>query len=489
MPVRKRLRHWAKLRTPRDGAVMSLATLQHKPTRADFSALLRLAGPLVLIQVGTMFMGVVDTVMVGQVSPAALASVALGNMYFFAISIFGMGVLFALDPIIAQALGAHDELAVRRGLQRGLVLSLILTVPVTLALLTVRPVLEFVGQPAEVIPDAAGYVYRNALSVWPFYVFVALRQTLQAHHKILPIGVTIVVANLVNVALNYAWIFGHFGFPAMGVLGSAWATAVSRWLMAAMLLAFGWRTLKPYISHVAPNLLDVKPLMRMLKLGLPIGAQMMLEGGAFNIIALLMGWLGVVQVAAHQIALNLASLTFMVPLGVSSAAAVIVGHAVGRGDAEGVRRSTIASLVVGAGFMLCTGVLLVSAPAQLAGMYTPDVTVVALAALLLPIAGVFQVFDGLQVVAIGLLRGLGDTRMPMIVNVVGFWCIGIPVSLWLGFGLDYGAQGLWWGLVVGLVIVAVFLILRVRQREQHDLERIMIDEHARVPPRDAPLID
>jgi MATE family multidrug resistance protein len=218
--------------------------------------------------------------------------------------------------------------------------------------------------------------------------------------------------------------------------------------------------------------------MRMLKLGLPIGAQMMLEGGAFNVMALLMGWLGVAQVAAHQIALNLASLAFMVPLGVSSAAAVIVGHAVGRGDPGGVRRATIASLAVGAAFMLCTGALFIGVPEMLAGLYTRDAAVLALAAMLLPLAGLFQVFDGLQVVAIGLLRGLGDTRMPMFINIFGFWCVGIPVSLWLGFGLDYGAVGLWWGLVVGLVIVAVFLVARVRQRELHGLERIIIDSPA-----------
>jgi MATE family multidrug resistance protein len=468
---------------------MSLFELEHKPTRADFSALLRLAGPLVLIQVGSMLMGVVDTIMVGRVSPAALASVALGHMYYFAIAIFGMGVLFALDPIVAQGLGARDELAVRRGLQRGLVLATLLTVPITLVLMTVEPVLRLVNQPPEVIPEAAGFVHRNALSVWPFYVFVVLRQTLQAHHRVLPIGITVVIANLVNVGLNYMWIYGHFGFPAMGVLGSAWATVVSRWLMAALVLALGWRTLQPYLRERAPNLLDAQPLLRMMKLGGPIGVQMMLEGGAFNVMALLMGWLGVMQVAAHQIALNLASLAFMVPLGVSSAAAVIVGHAVGRGDAEGVRRATVASLTVGAGFMLCTGALFIFAPEPLAGLYTPDAAVLALAALLLPLAGLFQVFDGLQVVAIGLLRGLGDTRMPMIVNVIGFWCIGMPVSLWLGFGLDYGAVGLWWGLVVGLVIVAVFLIARVRQREKHGLERIIIDEHAKAALRTEPIVD
>jgi MATE family multidrug resistance protein len=468
---------------------MSFFALEHKPTRADFSGLLRLAGPLVLIQVGSMMMGVVDTIMVGRVSPAALASVALGHMYFFAISIFGMGVLFALDPIVAQGLGARDELAVRRGLQRGLVLAALLTIPITLVLLTAEPVLRLVNQPPEVIPDAAGFVHRNALSVLPFYVFVVLRQTLQAHHRVLPIFITVVIANLVNVGLNYVWIYGHLGFPAMGVLGSAWATMVSRWLMAALILALGWRTLRPYLREVAPNLLDARPLLRMLKLGAPIGAQMVLEGGAFNVMALLMGWLGVVQVAAHQIALNLASLAFMVPLGVSSAAAIIVGHAVGRGDPEGVRRATVASLAVGAGVMLCTGGLFILAPEPLAGLYTRDAVVLGLAALLLPIAGLFQVFDGVQVVAIGLLRGLGDTRMPMVINVIGFWCIGMPVSLWLGFGLDYGAVGLWWGLVVGLIIVAAFLIARVRQREKHGLARIMIDEHAKAVLRTDPTVD
>jgi MATE family multidrug resistance protein len=451
----------------------------NKPTRADFRALLSLAGPIVLIQVGSMLMGVVDTIMVGRVSPQALASAALGNMYYFAFSIFGMGVLFALDPVVAQALGARDDLAVQRGVQRGLVLALLLSVPISLLMLTAGPVLTLANQPAEVIPDAAGFVYRNALSVWPFYVFVVLRQTLQAHHRVLPIGITVVVANLVNVGLNYIWIYGELGFPAMGVIGSAWATVVSRWLMAILLILLGWRTLGKHLRTAAPNLLDLQPLWRMFKLGLPIGGQMMLEGGAFNMTALLMGWLGVAQVAAHQIALNLASLAFMVPLGVASAAAVIVGHAVGRGDPGGVRRSTIASLTVGAAFMLCTAALFIGVPELLADLYSRDAAVLAMAVLLLPLAGLFQVFDGLQVVALGLLRGLGDTRMPMVINLIGFWCIGIPVGLWLAFGLDLGAVGLWWGLVVGLVIVAVLLIARIQQREKHGLERIIIDEHAR----------
>jgi len=458
---------------------MAAARVQHSPMRAELPALLRLAAPIVLIQVGVMLMGVVDTIMVGRVSPVALAAAALGNQYFFAITVFGMGVLMALDPIIAQALGARDALAVTRGLQRAALLSVVIAIPVSLLMLLIEPVLTLVAQPVEVIPDAAGYVYRIIPSIWPFYAFIVLRQTLQAHRRTGPIVVTIIAANLLNAGLNYLWVFGHWGFAATGVLGSAWATTVSRWFMAAMLLALGWRDVRPYLERCAPNLLDPRPIARMLWLGSPIGAQMVLEVGTFSTVALLMGWLGVTQVAAHQVALNLASLTFMVPLGVSGAAAVIVGHAVGQGDVAGVRRATRAALVVGAGFMAGMALLLIGAPGLLARAYTSDPAVLALAVLLLPIAGVFQVFDGLQVVSIGLLRGLGDTQVPVIANIVGFWCIGIPVSLWLGFGAGYGAVGLWWGLVVGLVMVATFLIWRVKQRESRDLARIIIDEQAR----------
>jgi MATE family multidrug resistance protein len=431
-----------------------------------------------------MSLGVVDTIMVGHVSATALAAVALGNLYTFGLLIFGLGVLLALDPIVAQALGAEDEVAVQRGLQRGLLLSFILTIPTSLLILAVDPVLTLAQQPAEVIPYAAGYVYRVAPSVWPFFAFIALRQTLQAHHRTRPIVITILIANLANVFLNYAWIFGKFGFPELGVLGSAWATTVGRWLMAALVLALGWKHLSPYLRGLAPRVFQLEPLGRMLRLGAPIGVQMLFEWGAFAAIGLLMGSLGVIQMAAHQVALNLASLTFMVPLGVSSAAAVIVGHAVGREDAAGVRRSSLAALIVGAGFMSITAIVFVTIPALLAGIYTTNVDIIRLAVLLLPIAGVFQVFDGTQVVCLGILRGLGDMRGPMIISTLGFWCLGMPVSVWLAFGRDLGAPGLWWGLVAGLAVVAIVLALRVRHREHYSLERIIIDEYDKSHPVD-----
>ncbi|MFO7286195.1 MAG: MATE family efflux transporter [Gammaproteobacteria bacterium] len=457
----------------------------HKPKAADFRELVRLAAPIVLIQIGMMLMGVVDTMMVGRVSAVALAAVALANLYSFGLMIFGMGALMALDPIVSQALGARDEIAVSRGVQRGFLLATLLTVPISLTLLTVEPALRLAGQPEEVIPYAAGYVQRTLAGVWPFYVFVVVRQTLQAHRRTAPIVVTIVVANLVNAALNYAMIFGKLGFPAMGVFGSAWATLISRWLMAVMLLALGWPHLGAYLRRLAPGLLEPVPILRMLRLGAPIGAQMMFEFGAFALVALLMGRLGVVQVAAHQVAINLASLAFMVPVGIGSAAAVIVGHAVGRQDPDGVRRATAAALYVGAAFMTATGALFIGLPEPLARLYTDERDVLALAAILLPIAGVFQIFDGLQVVAVGLLRGLGDTRVPMLLHMIAFWVIAIPLSIFFAFALELGAPGLWWGLVAGLAAVAVLLVLRVRSRERRELVRIEIDERTPSERRDA----
>jgi MATE family multidrug resistance protein len=345
-------------------------------------------------------------------------------------------------------------------------------------LLAAEPALTLLQQPSEVVPLAAGYVFRVLPSIWPFFAFVVLRQTLQAHHLTWPVVLTLIAANLINAGLNYLWIYGNLGFPELGVLGSAWATTVSRWIMAGLMLALGWRYLGRYLTGLGRAVFAPEPLLRMLKVGAPIGIQMLLEFGAFATIALLMGWLGVVQVAAHQVAINLASQTFMVAVGISSAAAVVVGHAVGRGDQEGVLRSSIAALALGAGFMTVTALTFVSIPAGLARIYTDEAEVLALAVLLIPIAGVFQVFDGLQAVALGVLRGLGDTRVPMLVSIVGFWCFGMPVSLWLAFGLDHGATGLWWGLVVGLALVATVLVIRIKVREGRKIQRLTIDEHA-----------
>ncbi len=448
------------------------------PTRTELRALLALAVPVVVVQVGMMFMGVVDTLMVGHLSPAALAAVALGNLYFFAVVIFGMGVLMALDPVIAQAVGAMDDPAIARGVQRGLLLAAGLSLPAMALLWPAGPALVALRQPAEVVPLATTYVRLMIPGVLPFLAFTVFRQALQSMGRMRPIVVTIVAANLLNALLNWTLIYGHLGAPALGVAGSAWATTISRWAMALLVIGLGWPALHHHLLPIRPEVFHVKPLGRMLRLGAPIGAQLELEYSAFGLTGVVMGWLGTNQMAGHQIALNLASLTYMVPLGVSASAAVLVGQEVGRGNAAGARRAAGSALVVGTAFMAAMGSVMLLAPRLLASAYTDAAAVLAVASALIPLAGVFQVFDGIQVVAGGILRGLGDTRSPMIINAIGFWLVGIPAGLLLGLRAGMGAPGLWWGLVCGLASVAVILLGRVRRRFRGRIGRVVIDDHA-----------
>jgi len=445
------------------------------PQAADLRALLTLAVPVIVVQVGLMTMGVVDSIMVGHVSPEALAAVALGNVYVFGASIFGMGTLMALDPVVAHAAGAGDQEGIARGLQRGLILAAILCVPASLLLWPAPTVLAWLKQPAEVVPLAGAYAQICIPGTIGLFVFTVFRQTLQALHGMRPIVIAIVFGNLANVGLNWVLIFGHFGFPAMGAIGAAWATTVCRLLLLLALPALAWPLIRPHLRPFRRAALELGPLGRLFLIGAPIGVQHQLEYGVFAIVGLLMGTMGTPQVAGHQVALNLASLTFMVPLGLSAAAAVVVGHGVGRGDREATSRATRAALYSSAVFMGVTGIVFMTLPGPLARIYTsaPEVLTVAMA--LLPLAGVFQVFDGIQVTSIGILRGFGDTRTPMITGILGFWLLGLPVSLLLGLRLGYGPEGLWWGLVLGLIIVAAFLLWRVRRRLHEPLRRVTLD--------------
>ena len=439
--------------------------------------MLRLAVPVVIVQVGMMAMGVVDTIMVGHVSAQALAAVALGNLYFFSLAVFAMGTLMVLDPVVAQAVGARDGPAIARAVQRGVLLAALLTVPAALLLTAAAPLFTLARQPADVVPLAAAYALTSVPGTFPFLLFIVFRQSLQAMGRTAPIVAAIVVANLANVALNWVLIFGHLGFPAMGVVGSAWATSISRALLVGVLWLAARRDLAPLLFPLRREVWQLPPLVRMLRLGLPIGAQHVLEFGAFALVALMMGWLGTRQMAGHQIAINLAALTFMVPLGVGDAASVLVGQSVGRGDSGGTRGAARAALASGAGFMAVTAGLFLLFPQPLARLYTRDFEVVSIAAALIPIAGVFQVFDGLQVVAAGILRGVGDTRGPMLINLLGYWALGLPLSVYLGFVADLGPVGLWWGLVLGLAVVATSLLIRVRSRLARTQSRVIIDPH------------
>ncbi|HSL72546.1 MAG TPA: MATE family efflux transporter [Longimicrobiales bacterium] len=445
------------------------------PGRPELRGLVALAVPIATVQVGLMFMGVVDTIMVGHVSASALAAVAVGNTYFFIAAVFGMGVLMALDPIVSQAVGAHDEPAIARAVQRGFLIAAVITAWTALVLFFAEPALRMLKQPAEVIGPAARYSRVLIPGAFPFFAFVVVRQSLQSMTVIRPIILAIIIGNLCNIALNWVLIFGHFGFQAMGVAGAAWATSVSRLLLFLIVLAAGWPALHQYVRPWRRDAFELAPVVRMLRLGAPIGLHTLLEYGAFACVMIAMGMLGTVQVASHQVAINLASLTFMVPLGVAQAGGVLVGQAVGRGDSVHARRAAGGAVLLGAGFMTGTAVAFLTIPRFLAGIYTSDPAVLALSVSLIQIAGVFQIFDGLQVVGAGVLRGVGDTRVPMMVGLIGFWLIGVPASAYLGLATSAGARGLWWGLVVGLAVVGVFLVIRVYYRLRGELSRVAID--------------
>lgn len=460
------------MNTPR---FRSLRHAFEAPHGGDFDELVRLAVPVVVVQVGLMFMGVVDTLMVGRLSAADLAAVSLGNLYFFLFVVFGMGVLLSLDPVVSQAVGAEDDEAVARGIQRGLILAVGLSILTIAGLLPAHPVLTALRQPDDVVPLAAGYARAVIAGVFPFLAFVVFRQTLQAMGRLKAIVVAVVAANLMNVLLNWTLVMGNLGAPRMGAVGTGWASSISRWTLLLILILLARRTLVPLLRPFRPGVRELAPLLRMLRLGTPIGFQLMLEYGAFAFTGILVGLLGTVPMAAHQIAINLASLTFMVPLGVGQATAVLVGRAVGRGNPEGARRAASAGLVAGGAFMAASAAAFLLVPYGLARLYTTEGVVLALAATLIPIAGIFQVSDGLQVVAAGVLRGVGDTRVPAVANAAGFWLLGIPVGLLLGFKSGMGAVGLWWGLAVGLGAVAVFMVVRVSIRLAGALERVDVD--------------
>lgn len=443
--------------------------------RSDLHELFTTAAPVVFVQLGLMAMGVVDTILVGRVSAEALAAVALGNMYFMTVCMLGMGVLFALDTVVSQAFGAGDAVGVARGVQRGLVLAALMSVPSLFPLLYARTVFTATGQPAAVVPIAADYVNACIPGLLPFLGFIVLRQSLQAMGKLTPIMIAMVLANLLNAFLCWVLVFGKLGAPAMGAVGSAIASSIGRWAMAFILLALAWHDLRPSLRPFSRAAFEAVPLYRMMRLGLPIGFQFVLEVGVFSLVGMMMGRISAVALAGHQVAITLASMTFMVPLGISVSAAVLVGRAVGRRDPDGARRAAKLSIATSLTFMALSAAAMLLWPRAIAALYTNDPAVIAIAASLIPIAGLFQIFDGLQVTSGGALRGFGETRSPMFANLVGYWLLGFPTSLWLAFQVGLGPPGLWWGFVVGLGAVGIFLLWRVREKFTHVPEPVVIE--------------
>ncbi len=435
-------------------------------TILELRRLVVLAAPIVVTQVGTMLMGVVDMLMVGSVGRDALAAAALGNLWTMGTLVIGMGLTLGIDPILTQANGAGDARAVGLVVQRGLVMAAIAGVPTALMWLWTGPALELAGQDPVLAAMAHDYVLMQLPSVFGFLGFMVLRSYLQGRSIVAPAMWVTLIANVFNALLNWVLIFGELGAPAMGLRGAGIATGVTRSLMLVALAGWIWRAGLQRGAWTPWSRAALAPagLLEIARFGVPVGVQLGLEMWAFQAATLFAGWLGEAQLAAHTIVINLASLSFMMPLGVAMAAVTRVGNLIGAGDRAGAQRAAWVALAVGAGVMTVSAIVFVALRDEIPGIYNSDPLVLALAAGLLPIAGAFQIFDGIQVVGGGILRGMGRTRPAAVFNLVAYYVLGLPVAYWLAFERGMGVAGIWWGLTLGLMVAAALLVVWIGVR-------------------------
>ncbi len=404
-----------------------------------------------------------DNIMVGHTTKVQMAGVATGAWWFFSVYIPLLGVLRVLDPMVAQAVGAGDEAGASRALARGVVVGAVLALLTAGFMAFTGPALALLGQPAETIPVAVAFTRNLVPGIPGAFGFALLRTWLQARGEMRPGNVAIVLANGVNLLLDWVFVYGHLGMPALGGPGSAIATSVGNWFQLAVIAGFSWRSWWPALSHLR-EASAVSSWSRLLPLGLPLAVQTGTEIWAFSLAGWMAGWLSAAGLAAHLIAINLSSISFNLAIGFGTAAATRVGQLVGAGHA--IRRTAIAALLWVWGVMVVFAFIFARFSASLASVYSNDAEVIGIAVQLLPIAAAFQLFDGTQAVTFGILRGAGDVRVPTLFNLLGFWVIGLPLSYAL-FLEGWGVPGIWVGLAVALGLVSAMLLLRVRSTVAH----------------------
>jgi MATE family multidrug resistance protein len=436
---------------------------------------LRLAAPIIATQIGTMLMGLVDTAIVGRVGEQALAGVAIGNTLVFAVSMPALGVLTAIEPLTSQAVGAGDGARARRTLREGLRLSFLLTVPFALIAWASLALLPWLKVDPGVVPLARAYVMWRLPSLLPFFVYIAAKTYQQAVLRPRAAVEAVIVANVLHAVADWIAVFGddglarvglpRIGLPAFGGAGAGVATTLSLSFMAWWIAGLRRRIPKGAPDEPKPGEIDAEGMdgevvRKLFRVGTPIGLQLLAEVGVFSLVTVLMGRLGGRTTAAHQIALGLASFSFMGALGVAQATSVRVGISVGGERAHDTRRAGLTGVGIGVAIMGVWSIVFATFPHALARIFTPDEAVIAAAVPLIRIGALFQLVDGMQVVSAGALRGTGDTRWPLALNVVMHWFVGFPLGLLLGFGLGMGAVGLWFGLTAGLATVAFALVSR-----------------------------
>ncbi|MGB9435758.1 MAG: MATE family efflux transporter [Candidatus Acidiferrum sp.] len=445
--------------------------------RHELRPTLRLALPLILAEIGWMSMIIVDTMMVGRLpySAEAIGAVSISSSLFIVFAFFGEGLLIGLDTLVSQSFGAGHREDCHTSLVNGIYLSFAIAPFLATPVWIIPRYFERFGVTHPVAVLAAPYMRTLSAGLIPLLLYFAVRRTLQGMNMVRPIAFALVTANLVNFFGNYILIFGKLGFHAYGVTGSGIATCISRAYLATVLVVY----LLWYDAHHKTELRntpltpDLTRIRQLITLGLPAAIQITAEVAIFALVATLIARLGAVAQAGHQIALNTVAFTYMIPLGLSSAAAVRVGQALGRRDPVGAGNAGNTAILLGASFMSTMSVALLVFPRYIARFYTADETVIHSATILLMAGAAFQLFDGIQTVATGSLRGTGDTRTPMLCHFSAYWLMGLPLGTYLCFRQHWGALGLWIGLSLSLILIGILLLLFWRRRSRQLLHSVL----------------
>ncbi len=427
--------------------------------RTEAGELLTLGLPVIGSQLAQIAMNFVDTVMAGNLSPLDLAAVALGGSIWYTTAIFVIGLLMAVTASVSQLFGAGRHKEIGGFVRQALWLSQGLAVLVFVLIRNLDPLFSGLEIEPEIIPTTVGYLDAVTWGLPAMCGFIVLRHFSEGVLMTRPVLWISVIGLLTNIGGNYIFMYGRLGLPAMGAVGCGWATALVMWMMLLSMTVYV--VVGPYYRqfHLFRRFEWPRPgyMFETCALGLPIGVSLFLEASLFATVALLMGSLGINAVAGHQVAINFASITFMIPLGLSMAITVRVGQAVGRGSQGEGRRSAFVGLVLALMFMAASAATMLIFPELIVGMYTDDPAVRAIAMDLLLMAAVFQISDGAQVAGAGALRGLKDTTIPMVITLVAYWGLGLPLGYTLGIGHSMGPQAMWIGLIVGLTVAAVCL--------------------------------
>jgi multidrug resistance protein, MATE family len=429
---------------------------------------LRLSAPIMAGFLGQMLMGLTDSIMVGKVGVIPLAACAFGNTISMVFFVFGFGLMSSVSVCASQVFGAGKTKQVGEVLAAGSIIGGLVGLILGGIMLIALPWYSFLGQPEAIVTEARNYLILIALSVAPVLVFTAAKSFSEALSRPwMPFWIVIFDVAL-NVFLNWVFIFGNLGAPALGLTGAGIATLLARLVGLVAIFSVIWfsksyRVFLPEVWKWGRISIHFPALIR---LGLPSAFQVLGEVSAFSLASLMMGWISIEALAAHQIALSCAATTFMIPLGLSTALTVRVGQVMGARFTERIRPISMGGLALAAAVMVVTAAVFILGGAQIAALFVQDAAVIQLAASLLVIAGIFQVFDGVQITSVGCLRGMGDVRVPMLWTYFNYWVVGLPCSAILAFGFGWGAQGVWIGLALGLASASLILGTRLWRRSE-----------------------